>query len=76
MREVAKAHNFGGFDYSPLEDSKIVEFVEKLHDLVRQAEAELKKLGVSCPVVLKHLSWLTVLARRKQEGNGNASRAR
>lgn len=47
VREVAKTHNFGGYDYSPLEDNKIVEFVDKLHELVRKAEADLKKLQVS-----------------------------
>ncbi|GFZ50594.1 Hydrolase acting on acid anhydrides [Saitozyma sp. JCM 24511] len=44
IREVAKTHNFAGYDYSPLEDAKIVEFVDKLHDLVRRAEADLRKL--------------------------------
>lgn len=47
MREIAKQHNFAGYDYSPLEDAKIAEFVEKLHDLVRKAEGDLKKLQVS-----------------------------
>jgi DNA repair protein RAD50 len=46
IREVAKTHNFAGYDYSPLEDAKIVEFVDKLHDLVRRAEADLRKLQV------------------------------
>nr|XP_031864453.1 uncharacterized protein CI109_000367 [Kwoniella shandongensis]KAA5531525.1 hypothetical protein CI109_000367 [Kwoniella shandongensis] len=44
IREVAKTHNFAGYDYSPLEDHKIAEFVEKMHDLVRKAENDLKKL--------------------------------
>jgi DNA repair protein RAD50 len=43
---VAKSHNFAGYDYSPLEDVKIVDFIDKLHELVRNAESELKKLQV------------------------------
>ncbi|OCF37294.1 DNA repair protein RAD50 [Kwoniella heveanensis BCC8398] len=44
IREVAKNHNFAGYDYSPLEDHKVMEFVEKMHELVRKAENDLKKL--------------------------------
>ncbi|OCF56822.1 DNA repair protein RAD50 [Kwoniella mangroviensis CBS 10435] len=44
IREVAKTHDFPGYDYSPLEDHKIMEFVEKMHELVRKAENDLKKL--------------------------------
>ncbi|WVR06574.1 hypothetical protein IAU60_003606 [Kwoniella sp. DSM 27419] len=44
IREVAKTHNFAGYDYSPLEDHKVMEFVEKMHELVRKAENDLKKL--------------------------------
>nr|XP_019013012.1 DNA repair protein RAD50 [Kwoniella pini CBS 10737]OCF51793.1 DNA repair protein RAD50 [Kwoniella pini CBS 10737] len=44
IREVAKTHNFAGYDYSPLEDHKVLEFVEKMHELVRKAENDLKKL--------------------------------
>nr|XP_018262086.1 DNA repair protein RAD50 [Kwoniella dejecticola CBS 10117]OBR84244.1 DNA repair protein RAD50 [Kwoniella dejecticola CBS 10117] len=44
IREVAKTHDFAGYDYSPLEDHKVLEFVDKLHELVRKAENDLKKL--------------------------------
>ncbi|KAL7420509.1 DNA repair protein rad50 [Cryptotrichosporon argae] len=44
VREVAKAHNFGGYDVSPLEEAKVFEFIDKLHELVRRAESDLKKL--------------------------------
>ncbi|ORX37164.1 hypothetical protein BD324DRAFT_625039 [Kockovaella imperatae] len=44
IRQAAKTHDFAGYDYSPLEESKVVEFVDKLHELVRRAESDLKKL--------------------------------
>ena len=47
VREVAKTHDLAGYDYSPLEESKVVEFLDKLHELVRRAEADLKRLQVS-----------------------------
>jgi DNA repair protein RAD50 len=51
VREAAKNHNYAGYDYSPLEEAKIVEFVDKLHELVRRAESDLKKLQVSSSFV-------------------------
>ena len=47
VREASKTHNFAGYDYSPLEESKVVEFVDKLHELVRRAEADYKRLQAS-----------------------------
>ena len=47
VREASKQHNFSGYDYSPLEEAKIVEFVDKLHEMVRKAESDLRKLQVS-----------------------------
>ena len=47
MKEAANAHDFAGYDYSPLEDGKIVDFIDKLNELVRKAESDLKKLQVS-----------------------------
>ncbi|RXK35035.1 hypothetical protein M231_07713 [Tremella mesenterica] len=44
VREAAKIHNYAGYDYSPLEENKIVEFIDILHDLVRRAETEQKKV--------------------------------
>lgn len=48
VKEAANAHDFDGYDYSPLEEAKILEFIDKLHELVRKAESDLKKLQVSC----------------------------
>lgn len=47
VREAAKAHDFAGYDYSPLEESKVAEFLDKLFELVRRAESDYKKLQVS-----------------------------
>ncbi|ORY30598.1 hypothetical protein BCR39DRAFT_529095 [Naematelia encephala] len=44
VREAAKTYNYAGYDYSPLEEPKVIEFIDKLHELVRKAEADLKKL--------------------------------
>lgn len=44
IREVAKSHNFSGYDYSPLEDHKVEEFMDQLHELVRKAEMDLKRI--------------------------------
>lgn len=46
VHEVAKAHNIPGFDYSPLEDTKVAEFVERFQDLIRKAESDLKRIQV------------------------------
>lgn len=46
IRQIAKAHNLVGYDYSPLEDSKVAEFVNKIYEMVRKAENDLKKLQV------------------------------
>lgn len=50
MREAAKTHNFAGYDYSPLEEGKVLEFVDKVHELVRRAESDLKRLQVRVPL--------------------------
>ena len=47
IREIARTHDFSGYDYSPLEDSKAAEFVDKLHELIRRAEGSLRKVKVS-----------------------------
>lgn len=46
IRQIAKDHNLVGYDYSPLEDSKVAEFVNKIYEMVRKAENDLKKLQV------------------------------
>lgn len=46
IRQIAKAHDLVGYDYSPLEDSKVAEFVNKIYEMVRKAENDLKKLQV------------------------------
>ena len=46
VKEAAKTHNYAGYDYSPLEEHKIVDFVDKLHELVKRAEADTKRLQV------------------------------
>jgi len=48
VKEAAKTHNYAGYDYSPLEEHKVVEFVDKLHELVKRAEADYKRLQVCC----------------------------
>jgi DNA repair protein RAD50 len=47
VKEAADAHDFAGYDYSPLEDAKIVDFIDKLNELVKKAESDLKKLQAS-----------------------------
>jgi len=47
VKEAANAHDFAGYDYSPLEEAKIVDFIDKLNELVRKAESDLKKLQAS-----------------------------
>jgi DNA repair protein RAD50 len=47
VKEAANSHDFAGYDYSPLEEAKIVDFIDKLNELVRKAESDLKKLQVS-----------------------------
>lgn len=47
VKEAANAHDFSAYDYSPLEEAKVTEFIDKLHELVRKAESDLKKLQVS-----------------------------
>lgn len=49
MKEAANSHDFAGYDYSPLEEAKILDFIDKLHELVRKAESDLKKLQVRRP---------------------------
>lgn len=46
VRDLANTHNYPGYDYSPLEETKIVDFLDKLHELVRKAESDLKKVQV------------------------------
>jgi DNA repair protein RAD50 len=46
VKEVAGSHNMSGYDSSPLEENKITEFVDRLHEMVRRAESDLKKLTV------------------------------
>ena len=41
---MAKQHNFSGFDYSPLDDTKVADFIDKLRELVRKAESDLKRM--------------------------------
>ena len=65
MKEAANAHDFAGYDYSPLEEGKIVDFIDKLNELVRKAESDLKKLQVS------QLEWnvedqLTIRAKEQE----------
>ena len=47
IREIARTHDFSGYDHSPLEDSKAAEFVDKLHELIRRAEGNLRRVKVS-----------------------------
>jgi DNA repair protein RAD50 len=54
VREAAKTHNFAGYDYSPLEEHKVVDFVDKLHELVRKAESDYKRLQVSLSYKRSH----------------------
>lgn len=46
IRQISKAYDLVGYDYSPLEDSKVAEFVNKIYEMVRKAENDLKKLQV------------------------------
>lgn len=44
VRDLAKQHDFSGFDYSPLEDTKVADFIDKLTELVRKAESDQKRM--------------------------------
>lgn len=46
MKEAAKTHNYAGYEQSPLEEAKVVDFIDKLHELVRRAESDHKKVKV------------------------------
>lgn len=46
VKEAAKSWNMAGYDYSPLEESKIATFVERLQEMVRKAESDMKRLQV------------------------------
>lgn len=46
VKEAAKTHNYAGYDQSPLEEAKVVEFIDKVHELVRRAESDHKKVKV------------------------------
>lgn len=46
VRELSKTFNIPGYDYSPLEEAKVADFVDRLQELVRKAEADLKRLQV------------------------------
>jgi DNA repair protein RAD50 len=46
VRELSKTFNIPGYDYSPLEEGKVADFVDRLQELVRKAEADLKRLQV------------------------------
>jgi len=52
VREAAKTHNFAGYDYSPLEEAKVAEFVEKLNELVSRADADLGRLQVNLDLLV------------------------
>lgn len=47
VRELSKTFNFPGYDYSPLEEAKVIDLVDKLQEIVRKAESDLKRLQVS-----------------------------
>jgi DNA repair protein RAD50 len=44
ISEVARSQNFPGYDYSPLEDHKVDEFMDRLHELVRKADTDYNRL--------------------------------
>lgn len=46
IREAAKTHNLAGYDYSPIEEAKVAEFIEKLGELVSRADSDLRRLQV------------------------------
>ncbi|GMK53777.1 hypothetical protein CspeluHIS016_0103630 [Cutaneotrichosporon spelunceum] len=44
VRELSKTFNIPGYDYSSLEDAKVMDFVDRLQEMLRKAEADLKRL--------------------------------
>ncbi|WVQ73482.1 hypothetical protein IAR50_003054 [Cryptococcus sp. DSM 104548] len=44
IRQVARNHGLSGYNHSPLEDWKVDEFVDKISEMVRSAENDLRKL--------------------------------
>jgi len=67
VKEAANAHDFAGYDYSPLEEGKIVDFIDKLNELVRKAESDLKKLQVSQLIGMLRISQPSERRSKKRE---------
>jgi DNA repair protein RAD50 len=47
IREISVKHGIKGYDYSPLEREKVVEFISKLGDVQRRQKIEYEKVQVS-----------------------------
>ena len=47
IRSIGTKHNLKGFDHSPLEREKVIEFVSRLSDLQRRQNVENERLQVS-----------------------------
>jgi DNA repair protein RAD50 len=46
IREISGKHNIKGYDHSPLEREKVIEFISRLDGLQRRQNVELEKLQV------------------------------
>lgn len=46
IREISDKHNIKGYNHSPLERDKVVEFVSRVGDLQRRQRSEYEKLQV------------------------------
>jgi hypothetical protein len=46
IREISNKHDIKGFDSSPLEREKVIEFSSRLSELVRRHKVEFAKLQV------------------------------
>jgi DNA repair protein RAD50 len=47
IRSIGAKHHLKGYDHSPLEREKVIEFISRLGDLQRRQNAETERLQVS-----------------------------
>jgi DNA repair protein RAD50 len=52
IKDISSKHNIKGYDYTPLEREKVIEFFERLSDLQNRQRTEYEKLQVSRPDII------------------------
>lgn len=53
IREIGVKHGIKGYDYSPLEREKVVEFISRLGDVQRRQRAEFESAQVRVQILSK-----------------------